>query len=244
VRSETEALRDALIGSVSHQLRTPLVSILGAATVISQAPANRNDPRLASLSDILRDEVDRLNNDVQDLLDAALISSEGIRPDPEWVEPADIINAAIDRRQRLLAVDRVVLEVPGDLPLIYADPILLEQALGQIIDNAVKYSQAGSTVTVGARSKDAEIVLSVQDEGIGLVGDERTRLWERFFRGERSASNVPGSGLGLWIAKAFVTANGGEIDAFSQGADRGTVVSIRLPATDPRSRDLAMGDDE
>jgi two-component system, OmpR family, sensor histidine kinase KdpD len=244
VRSETEALRDALIGSVSHQLRTPLVSILGAATVISQAPANRNDPRLASLSDILRDEVDRLNNDVQDLLDAALISSKGIRPDPEWVEPADIINAALDRRQRLLAVDRVVLEVPSDLPLLYADPILLEQALGQIIDNAVKYSQAGSTVTVGARSEDAEIVLSVQDEGIGLVGDERTRLWERFFRGERSASNVTGSGLGLWIAKAFVTANGGEIEAFSQGADRGTVVSIRLPATDPRSQDLAMGDDE
>jgi len=244
VRSETEALRDALIGSVSHQLRTPLVSILGAATVISQAPANRNDPRLASLSDILRDEVDRLNNDVQDLLDAALISSEGLRPDPEWVEPADIINAAIDRRQRLLAVDRVVLEVPSDLPLLYADPILLEQALGQIIDNAVKYSQAGSMVTVGARIQGASVVLSVQDEGIGLVGDERTRLWERFFRGERSASNVPGSGLGLWIAKAFVTANGGEIDAFSQGADRGTVVSIRLPAAEPQSQDLAVGDDE
>jgi two-component system, OmpR family, sensor histidine kinase KdpD len=244
VRSETEALRDALIGSVSHQLRTPLVSILGAATVISQAPANRDDPRLASLSEILRDEVDRLNSDVQDLLDAALISSEGIRPDREWVEPADIINAAIDRRQRLLAVDRVVLEVPSDLPLIYADPILLEQALGQIIDNAVKYSQAGSTVTVGARIEGRRLVLSVRDEGIGLVGDERTRLWERFFRGERSASNVPGSGLGLWIAKAFVTANGGEIEAFSQGADHGTIVSIRLPAADLQSQDVAVGDDE
>jgi two-component system sensor histidine kinase KdpD len=244
LRSETEALRDALIGSVSHQLRTPLVSILGAASVISQAPANRNDPRLASLSDTLRDAVDRLNSDVQDLLDAAMISSEGIRPEPEWVEPADIINAAIDRWQRLLAVDRVVLEVPRDLPLLYVDPILLEQALGQIIDNAVKYSQAGSMVTVGARIEGPSVVLSVQDEGIGLVGDERTRLWERFFRGERCASNVPGSGLGLWITKAFVTANGGEIDAFSHGADRGTVVSIRLPATDPQTQDLAVGDDE
>ena len=244
VRSETEALREALIGSVSHQLRTPLVSILGAATVISQAPANRSDPRLASLSDILRNEVDRLNNDVQDLLDAAVISSEGIRPDPEWVEPADIINAAIDRRQRLLAEYRVVLEVPDDLPLLYVDPILVEQALGQIVDNAVKYSQLGSTVTVGARIEDASVVLSVQDEGIGLVGDERTRLWERFFRGERSASNVPGSGLGLWIAKAFVTANGGETDAFSQGADRGTVVSIRVPAVAPQPQELAVGDDE
>src|SRR6266487_2776366 len=114
VRSETEALRDALIGSVSHQLRTPLVSILGAATVISRAPGNAADPRLASLADILRDEVDRLNNDVQDLLDAALISRKGVELDREWVEPADIINAAVDRRQRLLAGHRVILDISND----------------------------------------------------------------------------------------------------------------------------------
>src|SRR5215813_7743205 len=134
VRSETEALRDALIGSVSHQLRTPLVSILGAATVISRAPGNSDDPRLASLADILRMEVDRLNNDVQDLLDAALISSKGVRLDCEWVEPADIVNAAVDRRQGLLSGHRVLLDVSDELPFIYVDPILLEQALGQIVD--------------------------------------------------------------------------------------------------------------
>ena len=147
VRSETEALRDALIGSVSHQLRTPLVSILGAATVISRAPGNSGDPRLASLADILRDEVDRLNSDVQDLLDAALISSKGVRLESEWVEPADIVNTAIDRRQRLLAGHRVALDIPSELPFIYVDPILLEQALGQIVDNAAKYSQPGSAIT-------------------------------------------------------------------------------------------------
>jgi two-component system sensor histidine kinase KdpD len=243
VRSETEALRDALIGSVSHQLRTPLVSILGAATVISRAPANRSYPRLAALADILRDEVDRLNNDVQDLLDAALISSKGVRLESEWVEPADIVNAAIDRRQRLLAGHRVALDISSELPFIYVDPILLEQALGQIVDNAAKYSQPGSEITVAVRSDGASVVLSVRDEGLGLVGEERTRLWERFFRGERHASNVSGSGLGLWIAKAFVTANGGEIEAFSEGADRGTTVSIRLPATDVPKPDLMVGDD-
>jgi signal transduction histidine kinase len=84
-------------------------------------------------------------------------------------------------------------------------------------------------------------VLSVQDEGIGLVGEEQTRLWERFFRGERRASNVSGSGLGLWIAKAFVNANGGEVKASSEGADRGTLVSIRLQAKQPLA--LAVGDD-
>ena len=136
VHSETEALRDALIGSVSHQLRTPLASILGTATVISRAPGNSGDPRLASLAEILRDEVDRLNNGVQDLLDAALISSKGVRMDCEWVELADIVNATVDRRQRLLAGHRVILDTAGELPLIYVDPILLEQALGQIVDNA------------------------------------------------------------------------------------------------------------
>ena len=233
IRSQTEALRDALIGSVSHQLRTPLASILGTATVISRAPGNSGDPRLRSLADILRDEIDRLNNGVRDLLDAALISSEGVRIDCDWVEPADIVNATLDRRQRLLAGYRVHLDTAGELPFIYGDPILLEQALGQIVDNAAKYSPPGSTITVAARTEGASVVLSVQDEGIGLVGEERTRLWERFFRGERRASNVSGSGLGLWIAKAFVTANGGEIQAFSEGADRGTLVSIRLQAKEP-----------
>jgi two-component system, OmpR family, sensor histidine kinase KdpD len=75
------------------------------------------------------------------------------------------------------------------------------------------------------------------------VGEERTRLWERFFRGERRASNVSGSGLGLWIAKAFVTANGGQIEAFSEGADRGTLVSMRLPAREPATPEVAVGDD-
>jgi two-component system sensor histidine kinase KdpD len=244
VRSETEALRDALIGSVSHQLRTPLVSILGAATVISRAPGNRSDPRLASLADILRDEVDRLNSDVQDLLDAALISSKGVRLESEWVEPADIVNTAIDRRQRLLAGHRVALDIPSELPFIYVDPILLEQALGQIVDNAAKYSQPGSAIQVAVRSDSTSVILSVKDEGFGLVGEESTRLWERFFRGERHASIVSGSGLGLWIAKAFVTANGGEIEAFSEGAGRGTIVSIRLPASEAPKPDLMVGDDE
>jgi len=244
VRSETEALRDALIGSVSHQLRTPLVSILGAATVISRAPGNSGDPRLASLADILRNEVDRLNNDVQDLIDAALISSKGVRLDCEWVEPADIVNAAVDRRQRLLSGHRVLLDVSDELPFIYVDPILLEQALGQIVDNAAKYSHPGSAITIAVRCDCDSVVLSVKDEGIGLVGEERMRLWERFFRGGRHASNVSGSGLGLWIAKAFVTANGGAIEAFSEGADRGTLVSIRLQAKEAATRDLAVVDHE
>src|SRR5215813_15003981 len=176
VRSETEALRDALIGSVSHQLRTPLVSILGAATVISRAPGNSGDPRLASLVNILRNEVDRPNHDVQDLLDAALISSKGVRLDCEWVEPADIVNAAVDRRQPLLSGHRVLLDVSDELPLVYVDPILLEQALGQLVDNAVKYSHPGSAITIAARSDcDSNEVAAVLEMSRGWVKMELRR---------------------------------------------------------------------
>src|SRR5262249_29532327 len=118
VRSETEALRDALIGSVSHQLRTPLVSILGAATVISRAPGNSGDPRLASLADILCDEVDRLNSAVQDRLAATFIPRRGFGRDGEGIDPADVVNAAVDRRQRLLAGHRVRLDTSEELPFI------------------------------------------------------------------------------------------------------------------------------
>jgi two-component system sensor histidine kinase KdpD len=239
VRSETESLRDALIGSVSHQMRTPLVSILGAATVISQATGSQSDPRLEALAEILRVEAERLNSDVQDLLDAALISSDGVRLDIDWVEISDIINAAVDRRQRQLAGHSVVLQVPDDLPFVRVDAVLLEQALGQMIENAAKYSPAGSNITIAAEVEGSTVVLSVKDEGVGLVGEECTRLWERFFRGARFAANVQGSGLGLWIAKAFVTVNGGQIEAVSDGADQGATVSIRLPAAAPAMSEIA-----
>ena len=103
MRSETELLREALIGSVSHELRTPLASILGAATVLSKSAAIAKDERLTSLAGVVRDEADRLNNDIQNLLDATRISREQIRPRQEWIEPQDIVNSALERRRRRLS---------------------------------------------------------------------------------------------------------------------------------------------
>ena len=111
MRSETELLREALIGSVSHELRTPLASILGAATVLSQSPAVANDERLNSLASVVRDEAERLNNDIQNLLDATRISREQIKPRMEWIEPSDIVNSALERRRRRLMGHTVSLDV-------------------------------------------------------------------------------------------------------------------------------------
>jgi len=231
MRAQTDQLREALIGSVSHELRTPLASILGAATVLSAAPALANEKTLRALVHDVRDEAERLNNDIQNLLDASRISSDGIKPHIEWADPADIVNSAIERCRNRMADRRIVLNLPNDLPLIHVDPVLVQQALVQVFDNAVKYSHAGSQIAVTARARDGRMILSVSDEGAGLTAAEQTKIWDRFARGDRHAATTSGSGLGLWIANAFIAANGGKINAVSDGPGKGTAMAIELPVT-------------
>ncbi len=231
MRSETELLREALIGSVSHELRTPLASILGAATVLANAPALAKDERLLALAGVVRDEAERLNSEIQNLLDATTISRQQVRPKPQWVEPVDIVNAAVEHRKRRLAGHPVTLDLHPNLPIVRVDPAQVEQALAQILDNAAKYSADGAPIRVAARVHGHEVVIAVHDGGAGLTDDEKGQIGKRFFRGARHAGVTSGSGLGLWIARAFVSANGGEVEVASAGVNRGTTVSIYLPAT-------------
>ena len=244
MRSQTEQLREALIESVSHELRTPLASILGAATVLSAAPALAGEQKLKALVLDVRNEAERLNNDIQNLLDATRISSNGLTPHIEWAEPSDIINSAIDRCRRRLADRVIVSDLAADLPLVHVDPVLVQQALIQIFDNAVKYSPPGSTITVSARAGDGHIAISVTDEGCGLTPPEQERMWERFERGERHIAITSGSGLGLWIANAFIAANGGTMSATSDGPGLGTTMTIELPATHVAVPQLETDEDE
>jgi two-component system, OmpR family, sensor histidine kinase KdpD len=114
---------------------------------------------------------------------------------------------------------------------VHADPAQVEQAMVQILDNAAKYSPDAAPIRVTARADAAVVVLAVHDAGSGLTEEERRRVCERFFRGPRHAATTSGSGLGLWIANAFITANGGELEVESEGADHGTTVSLRLPVS-------------
>jgi two-component system sensor histidine kinase KdpD len=229
MRSQTDQLREALIGSVSHELRTPLASILGAATVLSAAPALAGETKLRALVYDVRDEAERLNNDIQNLLDASRISSDGVKPRIEWADPTDIVNSAIERCRQRFSDRHLLLDLPNDLPLIRVDPVLVEQALVQIFDNAVKYSPPGSPINVSACARDGHMTVSVTDQGAGLTAAERSRIWDRFVRGERHAATTSGSGLGLWIASAFIAANGGKMNAASKGPGRGTTLSVELP---------------
>jgi two-component system, OmpR family, sensor histidine kinase KdpD len=244
LRTEADTLRAALMGSVSHALRTPLASIMGSASILVRASAITEDPRLAGLASIIRDEAERLNSDIQRLLDASRISSAGVRPHMAWVDIADIVNAALAGQDRRLAAHQVVVRLSDDLPLVHADQVLIEQALGQILDNAAKYSPRGSTIRVEARSCGDETDISISDEGAGLSAEERDQVFERFYRGPRTRGTTSGSGLGLWIAGAFVAACGGRVEATSNGVGCGSSIRIVLPQAPLIMPDANGGPDE
>lgn len=229
LREEADILRDALIGSVSHELRTPLSSIVGTVSVLSQSPDISNHRQLAPLVSGLREEADRLNEHIQNLLDATRISSKGVHPHTEWVDPSDIINSVIERKERLFADHRLEVEVESELPMVQTDPMLIEKAMGQIIENAAKYSPAGSTIAIKANHADGTVRLAVQDDGAGIAPEETDKIWERFYRGKRHRDTTQGSGLGLWIARSLVVAGGGTVDASSAGIGRGAALTIALP---------------
>ena len=244
MRAQTDQLREALIGSVSHELRTPLASIMGAATVLSAAPALANEPKLQALVQDVRSEAERLNNDIQNLIDATRISSDGVKPSMEWADPGDILDTALERCRKRLSCHKLVLDLPKDLPLVQVDAVLVKQALVQVFDNAAKYSPPGSTITVMARARDGRMVLNVSDQGAGLSDVELPRIWDRFARGERTAAATSGSGLGLWIAKAFIVANGGKMNAISDGPGKGTTVAIELPVAQTAAQPMESDRDE
>jgi two-component system sensor histidine kinase KdpD len=237
VREQADALREALIGSVSHELRSPLSSIIGSTSILADAPEVTASARLLPLVQGMQEEADRLNGLIQNLLDSTRISSEGITPHNEWVDPGDIINAAIDRKQKLLAGHRLGIVVEDDLPLVRVDPALMERALEHLIENAVKYSPADSRIEVRAERSNGAVRLAVQDHGVGLSREELERIWERFYRSPRLSERIAGSGLGLWIAQALVGACDGHAEAFSAGVGRGSTLSLHLPVPRaPRAR--------
>ena len=243
IRAETDQLREALIGSVSHELRTPLASIVGSTYILANAPGVKDDARLAALADDVRHEAERLNDDIQNLLDASRITSAGIRSHLQWTDVADIVNATIERQHRRLSAHKLTLDVPDELALVHVDPVLIEQAVGQVLDNAVKYSSAGSLIHVAVAGYDREISVTIADQGAGLTAEEANQIWERFYRSPRQHATT-GSGLGLWIARAFVLACGGTIEAASEGPGHGTTVTIRLPAPRPTLSEESENFDE
>jgi K+-sensing histidine kinase KdpD len=229
-RARADELRAALIGTVSHELRSPLASIVGSASVLDRVLAIRQNGQIQPLVESVLDEAKRLDDDIQKLLDATGIAARNVRPQQECIDIRELIDRSVVRKRRELEGHDLQINVAHDLPRVLVDPVLIEQAVAQLLENAAKYSVAGSVINVAARIEHQNVVISVTDQGSGLTTTEKALVGRRAFRGEQHRDFVPGSGLGLWIAHCLVTANGGLLEAESKGSGRGTTVSVRLRA--------------
>jgi K+-sensing histidine kinase KdpD len=244
LRTQWDVLRQALVGNVSHELRSPLASILGSASVLDRVPAIKQSEHTRALVETVLQAAKRLDEDIRQLLDATRITAGGVCPQRDWVDPVDLVNRALAQKDPRLAQHRLAVDIPLDLPLVRVDAALVERAIGQVLENAAKYSPRGSLIAITARSEHERVVISIADQGNGLTAAERDQVGRRSFRGEQSQKASPGSGLGLWIAQCFVTANGGMLEAQSRGAGLGTTISIRLDAAQGAVPDLAGVGDE
>ena len=241
---QAQLLRDAFHGTLSHELCTPLATIRGTASVLDSMPAIREERRIHSLVEAISDEAADLDGFIHNLLNATRVTAGGVSPNREWTDPRDIVNSAIKRRAKRLSAHRLAIEFADELPLVDVDSALVEEACGQLLENAAKYSPSGSTISIRTRDEQGRAVLSISDQGVGMTSDEQRQLGRRSFRSPRHRATVPGSGLGFWIASTFVKANGGTIDISSLGHGRGTTASITLPGTPMKRSELAAMTDE
>ncbi len=230
VRAETERLRNSLLSSVSHDLRTPLASITGAASTLLDNGERLDAATRRDLLEALHEESDRLNRLVQNLLEMTRLEAGALVPRTAWHSIEEVVGAALGRFGKTLAERPVTTRIPADLPLVPMDDVLIEQVLVNVIDNAIKYTPDGTPIEVGAENAGHEVIVEVADRGPGLPPGEERRIFEKFHRSDRPPSER-GAGLGLAICEGIVRAHGGRIWAENRPGG-GVAIRFSLPAKD------------
>jgi two-component system sensor histidine kinase KdpD len=230
----SERLRTALLNSISHDLRTPLAGMLGAVTTLMEYGKSLTGPVQQDLLESIRDEIERLNRYVGNLLDMTRLEGGGVAPRTQSTDLRDVVTAAADRVSRRLGKRELVRDYPKSLSTVPADSALLEQALVNILENAIAYSEDGSRIEAAVYEDERNVVISVEDEGRGIPTAQLRQVFEKFQRLDEASDRGKGTGLGLAIAKGFVEAMGGRIAAASPIHDgRGTRILISLPKEKP-----------
>lgn len=227
--TETERLRDALLSTISHDLRTPLVSIIGAVSSLLTYGATYEESARRDLLMTIQEEAERLNRFVGNLLDMMRLESGAIELKREWVEIGDVIGTALSRLTRLLGQHRLSVEVEPDLPMLRLDFVLVEHVLVNLLENAAKYSPPQTTIRVSARQVGQAIALEVADEGIGIPPGEMERIFDKFYRVQRGDRQGAGTGLGLSICRGLIATHAGHITARGAANGKGTVFTVTLP---------------
>jgi two-component system sensor histidine kinase KdpD len=232
----SDKLRAALLNSISHDLRTPLATVMGSATTLIDYGKSLKPEVRADLLISIREEAERLNRYVGDLLDMTRLEGGALKTRAEWVDVREVLGAAIKRVERRLEKRTMTRDFPAVLTSVECDPGLLEQAIVNILENAIAYGPDDSRIDVAAYEDRANVVIAIDDEGPGIPQAEVERIFEKFRRVEEPSDRVPravrskGAGLGLSIAKGFTEAMGGRIAAVSPLSEgRGTRILISLP---------------
>lgn len=227
ISAERALLRNTLLASISHDLRTPLSAIAGAGSLIGQPEYALNVDRLTTLGHLIERKARDMSQLLTNVLELVQMEFGSRTLQADWHAIDDLVALALRTCAARLAQWRIALNLPADLPMIWAEPTLIVQILSNLLENAAKYTPSGTTITISAASGDEGLVLTVADDGPGLPPGDPERLFEKFQRG-RSESNIVGVGLGLAICRAAARLHGGDIRAMNNPGG-GARFEITLP---------------
>jgi two-component system sensor histidine kinase KdpD len=229
---EAERLRSALLTSISHDLKTPLASVLGAASTLRDLASNLSDQEKLDLLGTIIDESERLNRFIANLLDMTKLESGAVVPNVTLQDLGEIVGSALRRAARILANHNIEVGIAADLPMLELDAVLFEQVLFNVLDNAAKYSPSCSTIRLQSWREHKSVYLQILDEGEGIPPAEREHIFDKFYRVQKQDQVRAGTGLGLAIARGFVEAMHGTITAANRTDRSGAVFTIALPIPD------------
>ena len=226
---EADRLRSALLTSISHDLKTPLAAILGAAGTLRGFARKLDDQGKVDLLSTIVEESERLNRFIANLLDMTRLEVGSIKPNTSRQDVGEIVGTALERASKILARQNIEVEIAADLPMLELDPVLFEQVLFNLLDNAAKYAPPGTTVRIQAWQEENTVKLQVIDQGGGIPPDEIESIFDKFHRAQKLDQVRAGTGLGLAISRGFVEAMGGSITAANRSDRPGAVFTITLP---------------
>jgi len=236
VQMESERLRNSLLSAISHDLRTPLASLVGLAETL-QLTRPAPTPQQAEIADAMRHSALRMNALVNNLLDMARLESGAVQLNRQWQPLEEVVGSALAACAPALAGRPVQVALADDLPLLHLDAVLVERVFVNLLENAAKYTPAGSAVAIGARVDGDQVRVTIDDHGPGLPAGREETIFEKFERG-RKESTTPGVGLGLAICRAIMQAHGGSIRGETR-AGGGARFTLLLPRGEPPSDDGA-----
>lgn len=227
-KTEREQLRSALLASVSHDLRTPLASIIGSASSLLELGGEIKSADRIELLETVREEAERLNRYIQNLLDMTRLGSGPLTPQCDWADVDDIISSAVDRLHLERHTQSIDIQVAPALPLLFVQAVLVEQALYNVLDNALRFSPEHGVILVKASQSEGRLCIDILDQGPGIPEADREKVFDMFFT-VRQRDTREGSGLGLAICSGVIQAHGGEVLALGNPGGQGACIRLLLP---------------